>query len=276
MSPMSNAPESPFGPSLDRRRWIIRGSVIAGLIIVALGGTMLVTRGDAKQPTAQADEHAGHGVVPAGSDSAKSVLLTASEAERIGVTYATVEAGFVASTIRTVGQVTFDEARVKTISPKIDGFVEQLYVNSTGQYVGRGQPLFTIYSPMLVATQDELLLAKRLASDVSAGSDEAKRYADGLVAAARRRLQYWDVSPAEIAADRAHRRREANPHAALASERLRDREGRLRRTARHGRRRDLQGCGPERRLGRGRGVRARPARDQPGAAGERAVRGAAG
>ncbi|MEX2325672.1 MAG: efflux RND transporter periplasmic adaptor subunit, partial [Gemmatimonadaceae bacterium] len=198
MSVKSNSPESPFGPSLDRRRRIVRGSVIAGLIIVALGATVLITRGDEKQPV-QADEHAGHGGVPAGSDSGRAVLLSASEAERIGVTYATVEAGFVASTIRTVGQVTFDEARVKTISPKIDGWIEQLYVNSTGQYVGRGQALFTIYSPMLVATQDELLLARRLAADVSAGSDEAKRYADGLVAAARRRLLYWDVSPAEIA-----------------------------------------------------------------------------
>ena len=198
MSPISNSPESPFGPSVDRRGWIIRGSAIAGLVIVALGGTLLVTRGDAKQPPAEVDEHAGHGV-PAGSDSAKAVLLSAGEAERIGVTYATVEAGFVASTIRTVGQVTFDEARVKTIAPKIDGFVEQLYVNSTGQFVGRAQALFTIYSPMLVATQDELLLAKRLAADVSAGSDEAKRNAEGLVAAARRRLLYWDVSPAEIA-----------------------------------------------------------------------------
>lgn len=197
MSPMTNSTESPFGQSLDRRRWIIRGSVIAGLIIVALGGTLLVTRGDTSP--AQGDEHDGHGVVPAGSDSGRAVLLSASEAERIGVTYATVEAGFLASAIRTVGQVTFDEARVKTISSKIDGWVEQLYVNSTGQYVGRGQALFTIYSPMLVATQDELLLARRLAADVSAGSEEAKRYADGLVAAARRRLLYWDVSPAEIA-----------------------------------------------------------------------------
>ncbi|MEX0909049.1 MAG: efflux RND transporter periplasmic adaptor subunit [Gemmatimonadaceae bacterium] len=198
MSVKSNSPESPFGPPLDRRRRIVRGSVIAGIIIVALGATVFITRGDAKQP-AQADEHAGHGGAPAGSDSAKAVLLSASEAERIGVTYATVEAGFVASTIRTVGQVTFDEARVKTISPKIDGWIEQLYVNSTGQYVGRGQALFTIYSPMLVATQDELLLARRLAADVSGGSEEAKRYAEGLVASARRRLLYWDVSAAEIA-----------------------------------------------------------------------------
>jgi Cu(I)/Ag(I) efflux system membrane fusion protein len=198
MSLMSNSSDSPFGPSLDRRRRIVRGSVIAGLIIVALVATVLITRGDEKQPV-QGEEHAGHGGVPAGGDSARAVLLSASEAERIGVTYATVEAGFVASTIRTVGQVTFDEARVKTISPKIDGWIEQLYVNTTGQYVGRGQALFTIYSPMLVATQEELLLAKRLAADVSAGSDEAKLYADGLVAAARRRLLYWDVSQAEIA-----------------------------------------------------------------------------
>ncbi len=198
MPVVSNSTESPFGPVPDRRRRIVLGSVIAGLIIVALGATVLATRGGGKQP-AQVDEHAAHGGVAAGGDSARSVLLSASEAERIGVTYATVEAGFVGSTIRTVGQVTFDEARVKTISPKIDGWIEQLYVNATGQYVGRGQALFTIYSPMLVATQDELLLAKRLAADVSGGSEEAKRYADGLVASARRRLLYWDVSASEIA-----------------------------------------------------------------------------
>lgn len=198
MPVMSDSPESPFGPAMDRRRWIIRGAVVAGLVVVALGATVLATRG-AAPPAGQAGGHEGPGGVPASSDSATSVLLSASEAERIGVTYATVESGFVASTTRTVGQVTFDETRVNTISPKIDGWIEQLYVNSTGQYVARGQALFTIYSPMLVATQDELLLAKRLATDVAGGTEDAARYAEALVTAARRRLLYWDVSPSEIA-----------------------------------------------------------------------------
>jgi RND family efflux transporter, MFP subunit len=71
-------------------------------------------------------------------------------------------------------------------------------VNSTGQAVAAGQPLLTIYSPMLVTAQEELLLAKRLQSDVSAASGETRRSADDLLSSARRRLAYWDIPADEI------------------------------------------------------------------------------
>jgi multidrug efflux pump subunit AcrA (membrane-fusion protein) len=87
---------------------------------------------------------------------------------------------------------------VRAISPKVDGFVERLYVNATGQPVGVGQPLLTLYSPMLVAAQEELLLAARLESDVSGGSAEARRNASELRTSARRRLGYWDIGADEI------------------------------------------------------------------------------
>jgi Cu(I)/Ag(I) efflux system membrane fusion protein len=134
-----------------------------------------------------------------GVDGARPVSLAPEQAHRIGVTYAVVAAGPLEKEIRTVGQVTFDETRLQTISPKIDGFVEQLYVNATGQPVSVGQPLLAIYSPMLVQAQEELLLAKRLQGDMSGGSADAQRSASDLLEAARRRLAYWDVPQREIA-----------------------------------------------------------------------------
>lgn len=135
----------------------------------------------------------------AGGGAAKPVMLSAADARRIGVTYAVAAFGDLSREIRVVGQITFDETRVKAISPKIDGWVEQLYVNFTGQEVTAGAPLLAIYSPMLVTAQEELLLAKQLQSDVSGGADDARAQAARLAASARSKLAFWDFSAADIA-----------------------------------------------------------------------------
>jgi Cu(I)/Ag(I) efflux system membrane fusion protein len=88
---------------------------------------------------------------------------------------------------------------VRAVSPRIDGWVERLYVDYTGRAVRAGEPLLAIYSPMLVAAQEELLLARRLARDVAGGTEDAARGADDLVAAARRRLALWEIPESEIA-----------------------------------------------------------------------------
>jgi multidrug efflux pump subunit AcrA (membrane-fusion protein) len=144
---------------------------------------------------------AGHNpgrVAPSGT-AGRPVTLTSSEAQRIGVTYAAVTVGPFGKEVRTVAQVTFDETTVKTIAAKIDGWVDRLIVNATGQYVARGQPLLTIYSPMIVSAQEELLLAKRLQSDVAGASPDARNSASDLLMSARRRLAYWDIPESEIA-----------------------------------------------------------------------------
>jgi Cu(I)/Ag(I) efflux system membrane fusion protein len=127
------------------------------------------------------------------------VMLTPEAANRIGVTYATVERGSLTADVRTVGLVTYDETRVKTIAPKVDGYVEQLFVAYTGQPVEVNDSLLRIYSPMLVTAQEELLLAKKLATDVSGGSPEAVRNAESLLSSARHRLKYWDIPDEDIA-----------------------------------------------------------------------------
>ncbi|MBK6308382.1 MAG: efflux RND transporter periplasmic adaptor subunit [Gemmatimonadetes bacterium] len=70
--------------------------------------------------------------------------LTGDQARRIGVTFAPVTASVLPREIRTVGQVTVDETRVQTIAPKIDGWVEHLYVNFTGRVIQRGEPLMRV------------------------------------------------------------------------------------------------------------------------------------
>jgi membrane fusion protein, copper/silver efflux system len=172
-------------------------TVYVAVVLATVGGVWFMTRG-AGEPASMPAGH-DHGAAVVG-DSARSVTLTAEQARRIGVTYAVATVGPLEKEVRVVGQVTYDETRLQTIAPKIDGFVERLLVNATGQPVSRGQPLLTVYSPMLVQAQEELLLARRLQGDVAGGSGDAQRSATDLLESARRRLAYWDIPAGEVAA----------------------------------------------------------------------------
>ena len=183
-----------------------RGAIYGAVLLVAIGGAYGATRG-AGTPAGMADlagvpaghVHGAGGSSAGDAGTARPVTLTPAQARRIGVTYAVATMGPLWKEIRTVGQITYDETRLRTIAPKIDGFVERLLVNETGQPVAVGQPLLTLYSPMLVQAQEELLLARRLQEDVAAGSADARRSAADLVESARRRLAYWDIAASEIA-----------------------------------------------------------------------------
>ncbi len=188
---MSDSQSNPFAPS---RPMSMRLIAVAGatVLIVAAAIAWWITR--KPEPTA------GTSKAQSAPGGAMAVTLSAEQANRIGVTYALVTLAPTRREIRTVGQVTFDETRVKTISPKIEGWIERLLVNYTGQLVTAGQPLLTIYSPMLVTAQEELLLSKRLRGDVREGTGDARKSADDLIESARRRLSYWDITQSEIAA----------------------------------------------------------------------------
>lgn len=126
-----------------------------------------------------------------------TVRMSAEQAQRIGISYAVAEAGTMTRVIRTVAGVTFDETRVHNVNPKIEGWVEKLYVDFTGAPIRKGQPLMAVYSPMLVSAQEELILARALLD--GAASPDAQQDARELLAAARRRLSYWDVTADDIA-----------------------------------------------------------------------------
>jgi Cu(I)/Ag(I) efflux system membrane fusion protein len=123
----------------------------------------------------------------------KPVVLTPTEQQRIGVTFAPVTAGRVMRTVRVVGLVKEDETRIRTFTARVDGFVEELDVDFTGQLVRAGDRLLGLYSPELVSAQAELLLALDLSRSVSQADPEARASAASGVGAARRRLQLWSV-----------------------------------------------------------------------------------
>jgi len=127
------------------------------------------------------------------------VHLTTEQERALGVSYVKAQRDTMTRVIRTVGQIVAAESAVTDITPKFDGFVEHLYVNYTGQLVRRGEPLLAIYSPLLVAAQEELLTAKRLAAQTAASGGESARNGQDMLEAARRRLAYWDITPDQIA-----------------------------------------------------------------------------
>lgn len=129
--------------------------------------------------------------------------------QNIGVRTAAVERRRLSRNVRTVGRVDYDETRMSDVNTKVAGWVERLHVDYTGQRVVKGQELLEIFSPELVAAQEEYLTAldyqKRLkgsTADVGAQSFElladAVAGAKNLVSAAAQRLRYWDITAAQI------------------------------------------------------------------------------
>lgn len=128
----------------------------------------------------------------------KSVHLTSEQERALGVIYTTVRRESLQRTVRTVGQIGAAEPNLADITPKIEGYVEHLDVDFTGATVRRGQPLLSLYSPMLVAAQQELLTALRLVRQVDSANGEAWAQAQALLEASRRRLAYWDITAEQI------------------------------------------------------------------------------
>ena len=91
--------------------------------------------------------------------SSGSVNVSPEKQQLVGIRTAVAEIKPLVKKIRTVGIVTYDETKVAQVFTKVEGWIETLFVNYTGKLVEKGQPLFTLYSPDLVATQEEYLLA---------------------------------------------------------------------------------------------------------------------
>ena len=117
----------------------------------------------------------------------------------IGVQYGTVEYQTISKSLRAVGKVAYDETKVTRINPKIEGWIETVYVDFTGKLVQNGQPLLSIYSPDLVQTQQEYLLAIKGRRQLGESPfNEAVNFSESLVQSARRRLELWDISEKQI------------------------------------------------------------------------------
>jgi Cu(I)/Ag(I) efflux system membrane fusion protein len=182
------------------RRWKIRlgtGLALVAFGVAACGGEVDQATADAMSE-AQPDEmdHSQH--MSGAPTTREPVLLTVEQERALGVVYGSVGTMDLERTIRTVGRIEASEDRIADVTPKVDGFVEELFVGTTGEAVRAGAPLLTLYSPDLVATQEELLTAMRLAERVDPSAQEASESARAMLAAAERRLSYWDITSDQI------------------------------------------------------------------------------
>jgi len=120
----------------------------------------------------------------------------------MGVKTMTVELKPVQKSVRTVGRIEYDEKKVVTVNTKFEGWIERLYVDYTGRYVHKGEPLAEFYSPELLATQKEFIsLLKWSSKEQNRGSyiqEMLAQDAKTILEAARERLRLWDITDEQI------------------------------------------------------------------------------
>ena len=141
----------------------------------------------------------GMELIPVHKGDAEQAVVTIDEARRqlIGVRTGKVVEGPLRRSFRAVGQVTYDESRLADVNLKVQGWITKLFVNQTGQRVGKGQPLFSLYSPELYNAEQDFILASKGAS--ASGSMAGVAPHTDLLRAARQRLHLLGLSDAQIA-----------------------------------------------------------------------------
>jgi len=128
-----------------------------------------------------------------------SIRISPEKQQQIGVQYGTAEVTSGGQTIRAIGKVAYDETRLAHVHTKYEGWIDRVYVDFIGKLVEKGQPLLTIYSPDLLASQQELLLAVKAKEVMKQSTIEGVvDQSETLFQAARRRLELWDFSAAQI------------------------------------------------------------------------------
>jgi RND family efflux transporter MFP subunit len=128
-----------------------------------------------------------------------TITVSAEKQQLIGVRYATAVLSTGVDTIRANGRIAQDETRITRVHPRIEGWIHKTHVDFTGQYVHKGAPLLTLYSPEMLASQQEYILSLRARDTVKAGpSRDAYENTELLLLAGRRRLELWDLGAAQI------------------------------------------------------------------------------
>jgi multidrug efflux pump subunit AcrA (membrane-fusion protein) len=128
-----------------------------------------------------------------------TVIIPAERRQLLGVQSQALRRSPLTRVIRTVGRIVPDERLLHHVHTKYDGFVEHVYVDFIGKFVKKGEPLLSIYSPDLFATQQEYLLAIKGARELGRSQSDASTRGSALVDAVRQRLLLWDIRPEEIA-----------------------------------------------------------------------------
>ena len=187
-------------------------AVIGNIVLVAaLVGFWLHYRDRKPMSTAQSQDAASAApqdstAAPAPSPTASTetplvpMQISAQRLQSIGVKTGEVRRKFVEDEIRTTGNVAVDETKLAYVQVRFSGYIDKVFADATYQYVRRGQPLFTIYSPELVATEREYLVAKQDQQQMAQSSvPGVASGAAALLDAAAQRLTQWGVPQREIA-----------------------------------------------------------------------------
>ena len=126
------------------------------------------------------------------------VKINPDKVQKLGVRTETVELRELTRTVQAVATIQASERQLHTVSPRFEGWIQKLYVNTTGQYVKRGEPLLEVYSPDLVTAQQEYLIASKGVQSVKGASPEVEASMRTLVDSALHRLRNWDISEGEL------------------------------------------------------------------------------
>jgi Cu(I)/Ag(I) efflux system membrane fusion protein len=134
----------------------------------------------------------------AAADEAGTVNISPAKVQKLGVRTERVERRALAQTLRAVGRIEVDERRLVNIAPRFEGWIERLHVNTTGQPVSKGQPLFEVYSPDLISAQREYQIATQGLAKLKDAPAEAREGMRQLAEASLSRLKNWELSKEQL------------------------------------------------------------------------------
>lgn len=206
---------------MKKRKLIIAAGLIliAGLLFYfskAISLNTIFKTKSAESAKAQSSEHQGHtgGGIPQQQQTAEqeqtpeeppTVEIPPDKQQLIGVKTVEVSVKPLQKIIRTVGRIEYDEKKLATINTKFEGWIERLYVDYTGKYVKKGEPLAEIYSPELLSTQQEFInllkWAKQSTEDRTQKTEIGtmlSKDAESIIEAAMQRLRLWDITDSQI------------------------------------------------------------------------------
>ena len=132
--------------------------------------------------------------------SANQIKISTDKVQKLGVRTEAASMKAISKIVRAAGRIEPDERRIYVISPKFEGYVERLHVSATGQAVGKGQPLFEVYSPELVSAQREYAIAAQGVQALKGAEGEAQSGMKQLADSALMRLKNWDISEEQVKA----------------------------------------------------------------------------
>lgn len=132
--------------------------------------------------------------------SPNQIKISTEKVQKLGVRSEAAQLRSLDKTVRAAGRIEPDERKTYAISPKFEGYVERLHVNVTGQPVGKGQPLFEVYSPELVSAQREYAIAAQGVDSLRDAGGQAQAGMKQLAESSLLRLKNWDISEAQIKA----------------------------------------------------------------------------